>query len=74
MPWFVSKVGAAIHGDHLRTIIESKKSVNKQASVVDKFAKALKLKLNSSKPEIMWLCYYCLLLSICRCAWACLSC
>ena len=46
-------IGAAIHADDLRTIAESKEAVKKQASVISTFAKAVKLKLNSSKMEVL---------------------
>ena len=46
-------IGAAIHADDLRTIAESKEAVKKQASVISTFAKAVKLKLNSSKVEVL---------------------
>ena len=43
----------AIHADDLRTIAESKEVVSKQACVVSTFAKAVNLKLNSSKVEVL---------------------
>ena len=48
-------IGAAIHADDLRTIAESKEVVSKQACVVSTFAKAVNLKLNSSKVEVLWI-------------------
>ena len=56
-PWFVNKPN--LHrrsnpcADDLRTIAESKEAVKKQASVISTFAKAVKLKLNSSKVEVL---------------------
>ena len=48
-------IGAAIHADDLRTIAESREAVSKQACVVSTFAKAVNLKLNSSKVEVTWI-------------------
>ena len=46
-------MGTAIHADDLRTIAESKEVVSKQAYIVSTFAKAVNLKLNSSKVEVL---------------------
>ena len=46
-------IGAAIHADDLRTIAESKEVVSKQVRVVRTFPKAVNLKLNSSKEEVL---------------------
>ena len=46
-------IGATIHADVLRTIAESKEAVSQQASVISTFPKAAKLKLNSSKVEVL---------------------